>query len=145
MVKQTSLGHLKCWLMWAVDVKLISILAFIGHRVIFWTMPSDRMLYITLGLYHTGSEYPRRSPILLVCVTPELQWTRRYFPSGASLIFERYFPLINAFHFDWLSRRHQFSSILASAEAARMVSPKCIMLASPFLTLLFIDSVFRAS
>ena len=38
-------------------------------------------------------------------------------------MFERYFPLINTLHVDWLLRRHQFSSISASAAAARMVSP----------------------
>ena len=35
MVKHTSLGHLKCWLLWAVDDKLIPILSVVGHRVIF--------------------------------------------------------------------------------------------------------------
>ena len=35
MVKQTSLGHLKYLPLWAVDDKLISISAVIGHRVIF--------------------------------------------------------------------------------------------------------------
>ena len=34
-IKQTSLGHLKCWPMWAVDDKLISILDVVGHKVIF--------------------------------------------------------------------------------------------------------------
>ena len=73
--------------------------------------------------------------MLLVCVTPALQWTCKYFPSGASLIFERYFPLMNALLVDWLSRRHHFSSILASAAAARMVLPTLMMLALPLLTL----------
>ena len=86
-------------------------------------------------------EYPGRSPILLVCVTSSLQWTRRYCPSRESIIFERYFPLINALHVDWLSRRHKFSSIQASAAATRMVSPTCLMLELPLLTLLLIDSV----
>ena len=35
MVEQTSLGHLKCWPLWDVDEKLISILDAVGHRVIF--------------------------------------------------------------------------------------------------------------
>ena len=78
---------------------------------------------------------------MLVCVTPVLQWIHRYFPYGASLIFERYFLLLNALHVDWFSMRHQFSSITASAAAARMVSPICIMLALPFFTLLLIGSV----
>ena len=60
------------------------------------------MLAIPLGLYQTGSEYPGRLPLFLVCVTPVLQLTRRYWPLGASMIFDKYFPLINAFHIDWL-------------------------------------------
>ena len=43
MVKHTSIGHLKCWLLWAVDDKIISILAVIGHKVIFWTRTRDSM------------------------------------------------------------------------------------------------------
>ena len=35
MVKQTILGHLQCWPLWAVNDKLISIYVVIGHRVIF--------------------------------------------------------------------------------------------------------------
>ena len=108
MVKYTSLGHLKCWPLWAVDDKIVSILAVVGHTVFLWTRPKDMMLAIPLGLYHTGSKYPGRLPILFVCVTPALQWTRIYCPSGASLIFERYFSLVNALHVYWLWRRHQF-------------------------------------
>ena len=98
MVKHTRIGYLKCWPLWAVDDKVIYILYVVGHRVIFWTRPRDRMLSIPLGLYHTGSEYTGRSPILLVCVTTMLQWTHRYCPLGESLIFERYFLLKNALH-----------------------------------------------
>ena len=107
----------------------------------FCTRPSYRMLAIPLGLYHTGSEYPGRSPILLVCVTLAIKWTFIYCPSGASLILERYFLLINALHVDWFPRRHQFQSIPASAASARMVSPTFIMLTSPYLTLFLIGSV----
>ena len=103
------------------------------------------MLAIPLGLYHTGSEYPGRSPIVLVCVTPMLQWTRIYYPSGESLIFERYFLLVNAFHVDCLSRRHQFSSIMASAAESRMVFPTCIIMEFPFLKLLLMGSVCDTS
>ena len=53
--------------------------------------------------------------------------------------------LMNALHINWLSRRHQFSSIPASAAAARMVSSTCIILAPPFLILLLVDSVCRTS
>ena len=108
MVKQTRLGHLKCWTLWDVDEKTISILAVVGHKVIEWTRPRDRMLDIPLGLYQTGSKYPGRSPIVLVCVTPVLQWKCIYCPLGASIIFERYFPLMNALHINRLSIRHKF-------------------------------------
>ena len=145
MVKHNILGNLRCWPLWAVDDKLIYILAVVGHKEIFWTRPRDRMLSIPLGLYQTGSEYPGRSPILLVCVNPALKWTRRYFPSGASLIFERYFMLMNALHVNWLPRRHQFSLVPASDTVSRMVSPKCIIMALPFFILLLIGSVCGTS
>ena len=58
---------------------------------------------------------------------------RRYFPWGASLMFDRNFLLMKAFHFDWLSRRRQFSSIPASYAEARMVSPTLIILVFPLL------------
>ena len=35
MVKQISLGHIKCWLRWDVYDKLIPILSVVGHKVIF--------------------------------------------------------------------------------------------------------------
>ena len=35
MIENTSLSHLECWPLWAVNEKLISISAVIGHRVIF--------------------------------------------------------------------------------------------------------------
>ena len=99
------------------------------------------MLAIPLGLYHTGSEYPGRSPILLVFVTPVLQWTHGYCPLGSYLIFDRYFPLINAFHVDLLSRRHQFSSIPAFAVSSRMVFPTCVIMVLPLFILLLIGSI----
>ena len=43
MVKQSILGYIKCWPMWAVDDKLISTLAVVSHKVILWTRTSDRM------------------------------------------------------------------------------------------------------
>ena len=90
------------------------------------------MLDNPLGLYQTGSEYP---PILLACVTPVLQWTCIYCKLGASLIFDTYFPLMNALHVDWLLIRHQFSLISASNAEARMISPTCIMMALTFFIL----------
>ena len=35
MLKQTSLGHIKCWPLWDVDDKTISVLDAVGHKVIF--------------------------------------------------------------------------------------------------------------
>ena len=96
------------------------------------------MLDIPLGLYHTRSKYLGRSPMLLVCVTTALQWTHRYYPSGASMIFERYFLFTNVLHVNWWSKRHQFSSITASAAVVNMVWPTWIILALPFFTMLLI-------
>ena len=61
------------------------------------------------------------------------------------MIFERYLLLLNVLHVDWLLRWHQFSSILASAAASRMVSPMCIILGLPIFKLLLVGSVFRTS
>ena len=127
------------------DDKLIYILDVVGHKVILWTRPRDRMLAITLELYQTGSGYTGRSPILLVCVTTKLQWTRIYLPLGTFLIFERYFPLMNALHVYWYLRRQQISLILNYATSDRMVSPTCIMLTLPFFILLLLGTVFRTS
>ena len=87
------------------------------------------MLAIPFGSYHTGFEYTGRSPVLLVVVTPELQWTSRYFPSGESTMFDRYLPLVKALHVDWLLRRYHFLSIPASDTSSTMVSTTHIMLA----------------
>ena len=35
MIEQTSLGRIKFWTLWAVDGKLIFILAVLGHYIIF--------------------------------------------------------------------------------------------------------------
>ena len=85
------------------------------------------------------------SPILLVCVITKLQWTRRYCPLGASLIFESYFPLMNALHFNWFLRRHQFSFKPSSAAADRMLFPTCILLTSPLFNFLLIVSACSTS
>ena len=50
MVKQTSLGHLKCWLLWDVDDKLISISAVIFHRVIFLYQAKVQDVRYSLGV-----------------------------------------------------------------------------------------------
>ena len=49
MVKQTSLGRLKCWLLWVVDDKLISISAVVGHRVIFLEQAKGQDVSYSLG------------------------------------------------------------------------------------------------
>ena len=131
--------------MWAVDDKLISISAVVGHRVIFLDQAKGQDVCYSLGVIPHRIRISRDITNFLVCVIPALQWTRRYFTSGSSLIFEMHFLLINELHVDWLSRRHKFSSIPASAAAARMVSTTCIILASPFLTLLLIGWFCRAS
>ena len=50
MIKQTSLGHLKCWPLWAVDEKLISILAVVGHKVIFLDQAKGQDVSYSLGV-----------------------------------------------------------------------------------------------
>ena len=50
MVKQTSLSHLKCWTMWAVDEKLVSILAIVGHRVDFLGQAKGQNVRYSLGV-----------------------------------------------------------------------------------------------
>ena len=49
MVKQTSLGHLKCWPLRAVDYKLIYILDVVGHRVIFLDQAKGKDACYSLG------------------------------------------------------------------------------------------------
>ena len=50
MVKQTSLGHLKCWPLWAVDDKLISISSVVGHRAIFMDQDKGQDVRYYLGV-----------------------------------------------------------------------------------------------
>ena len=50
MLKQTSLGHLKCWPMWDVDEKLISISDVVGHRVIFLEQAKGQDVCYSLGV-----------------------------------------------------------------------------------------------
>ena len=53
--------------------------------------------------------------------------------------------MMNALFVDWLSRRHTFSLIPASAAADSMVLPTCILMKLPFFILLLIGSVCRTS
>ena len=50
MVKLTRIGHLKCWPLWSVDDKLISILAVVGHRVIFLDHAKGKDVSYSLGV-----------------------------------------------------------------------------------------------
>ena len=50
MVKETSLGHLKCWPLWDADDKLISILAVVDHRVIFLYQSKGQYVRYSLGV-----------------------------------------------------------------------------------------------
>ena len=50
MVKQAILGHIKCWSMWAVDEKLISVLAVVGHKVIFLDQAEGQDVSYSLGV-----------------------------------------------------------------------------------------------
>ena len=56
MVKQTSLGNIKCWHLWDVDEKIISILAVVGHRVIFIDQAEGKDVRYYLGVlpYNIG-------------------------------------------------------------------------------------------
>ena len=49
MIEKTSLGHLECWPLWAVNDKLISISAVIGHRVIFLDQAKRHDVCYSLG------------------------------------------------------------------------------------------------
>ena len=50
LLKQTILGHLKCWPLWAVDDKLILILDVVGHRVIFLDQSKGQDISSYLGV-----------------------------------------------------------------------------------------------
>ena len=49
MVKQASLVHLKCWPLWNLDDKLISILAVVGYKVIFIDQAEGQDVSDSLG------------------------------------------------------------------------------------------------
>ena len=50
MVKHTNIVHLKCWTLWDVDDKLISVLAVVGHRVIFLDQAKGQDVSYSLGV-----------------------------------------------------------------------------------------------
>ena len=103
------LAAVGCWPLWAVDDELISILAVIVHRVIFLDQAKGQYVFYSLGVIPHRIRISWEITNIVGGFTSALQWTRRYCPSGASLMFDSYFPLINALHVDWLSIMHQFS------------------------------------
>ena len=50
MVKHTSPGHIKCWTLWAVYEKHISILSVVGHKVIFMYQAEGKDVRYSLGV-----------------------------------------------------------------------------------------------
>ena len=50
MVKQTSLVHIKCCLLWAVDEKIISISAVVVQRLIFLDQAKGQDVSYSLGV-----------------------------------------------------------------------------------------------
>ena len=50
MIEKTSLVHLECWPLWAVNDKLIYISAVIGHRVIFLDQAKGKDVRYPLGV-----------------------------------------------------------------------------------------------
>ena len=50
MVKQNSLGHLKCWPLWDVYAKIISISDVVGHRMIFLDQAKGQDVCYYLGV-----------------------------------------------------------------------------------------------
>ena len=50
MVKQTIPGHLKCWPLWALDEKIISISDVVGHRAIFLDQAKGQHVSYSLGV-----------------------------------------------------------------------------------------------
>ena len=50
MAKQKSLVHHKCWPLWDVDDKLISISDVVGHRVIFMDQAKGQDVSNSLGV-----------------------------------------------------------------------------------------------
>ena len=73
MVKKKSLGHLKYWPLWDVDDKLISILAVVGHRVIFLYQAKGKDFSYSLGVipYRIGisGEFTNYIGVCHFCVT----------------------------------------------------------------------------
>ena len=48
--QHSSTGNLKCWLLWGVGEKLISILAVVGHKVIFLYQAEGEDVSYSLGV-----------------------------------------------------------------------------------------------
>ena len=73
IIKQTSLVHIKCWPMLAVEKKLISIFDVVGHKMILIDQAEGKDVSYSLGFIPDRILYPWRSPIFFVCVTTALQ------------------------------------------------------------------------
>ena len=51
MIEHISLGHIKCWFLWAVDNKLIYILAVVGHQMILMDQAKGQDVGYSIGGY----------------------------------------------------------------------------------------------
>ena len=73
MVKQTSLVHIKCWLLWSVDDKLIYISSVVVHRVIFLDQAKVQDVRCSLGVIpyriRISREFTNFSGVCHSCVT----------------------------------------------------------------------------
>ena len=67
MVKQTIFGHLKCWLMWDIDDKLISVLDVVGHRVIFLYQAKGKYVKYPLGVIPNRIKISGEVKKIVVC------------------------------------------------------------------------------
>ena len=72
MIKHTSLGHLKCWTLWAVYKKPISVLAVVGHKMILLDQAEGRDVSYSLGVVPDRIEISGEVTNFFVCVNPAL-------------------------------------------------------------------------
>ena len=91
MIEQTSIDHLECCPLWDLYERLISILNVVGHQMILLNQAQGQGVVYYLGVIPDKIGISREVTNVLVFVTPSLQCTYRYFPLGASLIFDRFF------------------------------------------------------
>ena len=126
MIENTILGHLEFWPLWAVNGKLIPVLSVIGHRVIFLDQANGQDVCYSLGVIPHRIRISREITNL-VCVCHSCVTMDTYiFPSGASLMFERYFPLINVLHVDWLMRGTDFHHLRPPLQQPGWYCPRAL-------------------